>query len=65
MFLIIYYNTFIPYYDTFMMEELVDPEQIEHLIEITSCTPQEAEFLLGASGGDLAIAVQLYKGAKK
>lgn len=44
------------------MEEPFDPEQIEHLIEITSCSEQEAEFLLGASGGDLAVAVQLYKG---
>jgi len=45
-----------------MMEEPVDLQQIEHLVEITSCTLQEAEFLLGASGGDLSVAVQLYKG---
>lgn len=45
-----------------MMEEPFDREQIAQLVDITSCSQQEAEFLLGASAGDLAVAVQLYKG---
>jgi hypothetical protein len=46
------------------MENSLDQEKVAHLIEITACSTGEAEFLLEAAGGDLALAVQLYKGAK-
>jgi hypothetical protein len=44
------------------MDGGVNDEQVSQLVEITQCSTQEAEFLLGASGGDLALAIELYKG---
>jgi hypothetical protein len=44
------------------MDGGVNDEQVAQLVEITQCSIQEAEFLLGASGGDLALAIELYKG---
>ena len=41
---------------------MVDQEAIAEMMETTSCSANEAEFLLEAAGGDIALATQLYKG---
>lgn len=45
-----------------MEVEGVNEETIARVMEMAGCSLNEAEFVLGASGGDIDLAVQLYKG---
>ncbi len=45
-----------------MESEGFDEETIARVMEMAGCSLNEAEFILGASGGDIGLAVQLYKG---